>query len=97
MPAKAWPPASIDPEHVVVTEPVRGSAVPVHLMYVEAADGVYIPIARRKPEGPGPFPVVLFATGNGGGGMATLRDHAHNRSWTLERFVEAGYAAERMR
>lgn len=97
MSAKAWPPAAIDPEHVVVTENVAGSAIPVHLMYVEAADGLYIPVALRKPEGPGPFPIVLFATGNGGGGMAMLRDHAHNRSWTLERFVEAGYAAAWMR
>src|SRR5690348_12611835 len=97
MNAKAWPPGTIDPEQVVVTETVKGSAIPVHLMYVEAADGAYIPIALRKPEGPGPFPIVLFATGNGGGGMAMLRDHAHNRSWTLERFVEAGYAAAWMR
>jgi dienelactone hydrolase len=97
MSAKVWPPAATDPEHVVVSEPVKGSAVPVHLMYVEAADGLYIPVALRKPEGPGPFPIVLFATGNGGGGMAMLRDHAHNRSWTLERFVEAGYAAAWMR
>ena len=97
MNAKAWPPGTIDPEQVVVTETVKGSAIPVHLMYVEAVDGMYIPVALRKPEGPGPFPIVLFATGNGGGGMAMLRDHAHNRSWTLERFVEAGYAAAWMR
>ena len=97
MSAEVWPPKAIDPEHVVVTEPVEGSAFPVHLMYVEAIDGAYIPVALRKPEGPGPFPIVLFATGNGGGGMAMLRDHAHNRSWTLERFVEAGYAAAWMR
>ena len=97
MSAKAWPPAAIDPEHVVVTEPVRGSPVPVHLMYVEAADGLYIPIALRKPDGPGPFPVVLFATGNGGGGMAMLRHHVETKSWTLERFVEAGYVAVWMR
>ena len=97
MSAKAWPPAAIDPEHVVVTEPVRGSPVPVHLMYVEAADGLYIPIALRKPDGPGPFPVVLFATGNGGGGMGMLREHVRTKSWTLERFVEAGYVAVWMR
>lgn len=97
MSAEIWPPTALDPEHVVVTETVQGSDIPVHLMYVEAVDGAYIPIALRKPEGPGPFPIVLFATGNGGGGMAMLRDHAHNRSWTLERFVEAGYAAAWMR
>jgi dienelactone hydrolase len=97
MPTAKWPPVAIDPEHVVVTEEVRGSSIPVHLMYVEAIDGVYIPIALRKPQGAGPFPVVLFATGNGGGGMAMLRDHVRNRSWTLERFVDAGYAAVWMR
>ena len=92
-----WPPEPIDPENVVVTEQVQGSSIPVHLMYVEAIDGVYVPIALRKPEGPGPFPVVLFATGNGGGGMRMLRDHVHNVSWTQERFVEAGYVAVWMR
>ena len=96
MSAKAWP-GTIDPEHVVVTEEVKGSSIPVHLMYVEAIDGAYIPIALRKPEGPGPFPVVLFATGNGGGGMAMLREHVRNVSWTQEQFVAAGYVAVWMR
>jgi dienelactone hydrolase len=97
MSTEAWPPGAIDPEHVVITEPVRGSSIPVHLMYVEAVDGVYISIALRKPQGAGPFPIVLFATGNGGGGMGMLRDHVATKSWTLERFVEAGYAAVWMR
>ena len=97
MSAEAWPPATVDPEHVFFTEEVRGSAVPVHLMYVEAIDGVYVPIALRKPEGSGPFPAVLFATGNGGGGMAMLREHVQNLSWTQEQFVEAGYVAVWMR
>ncbi len=97
MNAAAWPSPAIDPEHVVVTEPVRGSAFPVHLMYVEMADGAYIPIGLRKPEGPGPFPLVLCATGNGGGGMAMLREHTQNRSWTQERLIEAGYAIAWMR
>jgi len=97
MSAEAWPSGILDPEHVVVTEPVEGSSIPVHLTYVEAADGVYIPIALRKPAGAGPFPIVLFATGNGGGGMGMLREHARTKSWTLERFVEAGYVAVWMR
>jgi dienelactone hydrolase len=36
--------------------------------------------------------VILFAAGNGGGGMAAVRDATQNRSWTQDRFVEAGYA-----
>lgn len=91
------PATAQDPGHVVVTEPVAGSSLPVHLMYVEMVDGAYIPIGLRKPEGPGPFPLVLFATGNGGGGMAMLRDHVHNKSWTPDQFLKAGYATAWMR
>jgi dienelactone hydrolase len=89
--------STLDPEHVVVTEPVRGSAIPVHLMYIKMVDGAYTPIGLRKPEGPGPFPIVLFATGNGGGGMAMLREHTQNRSWTQDEFLKAGYAIAWMR
>ncbi len=90
-------PSGLDPEHVVVTEPVAGSPFPLHLMYVEMVDGVYIPIGLRKPAGAGPFPIVLCATGNGGGGMAMLRDHAHSKSWTPDQFLKAGYATAWMR
>jgi dienelactone hydrolase len=88
---------AIDPARVVITEPVPGSEVPVHLAYVETIDGLYTPIGIRKPAGEGPFPMVLFASGNGGGGMAWVRDATQNRSWTLEQFVEAGYAVAWMR
>lgn len=82
----------IDPEHVVVVEPVRGSDIAVRLLYVEMLDGVYVPIGLRMPAGPGPFPLVLFASGNGGGGMAMVRDFTQNTSWTQEQFLKAGYA-----
>ncbi len=92
-----WPPTAVDPTRVVVTEPMQGSPFPVHYMYVEMVDGAYIPIALRKPEGRGPFPIILCATGNGGGGMAMLRDHVTTKNWTVECFLEAGYAAAWMR
>ena len=71
--AHAQPPTpnpAVDPVHVVITEPVKDSDIPVQLMYVEMLDGVYAPIGLRKPPGNGPFPIVVFASGNGGGGMA---------------------------
>jgi dienelactone hydrolase len=74
------------------TEPVRDSKIPVRLMLVETIDGLYAPIGLRLPPGGGPFPLVLFASGNGGGGIATVRDFTENRSWTQEQFLEAGYA-----
>jgi len=89
-------PAS-DPAHVVITEPVKGSDIPVQLAYVETIDGLYTPIGIRKPAGDGPFPIVLFASGNGGGGMAWVREATQNQSWTQEQFVKAGYAVAWMR
>jgi dienelactone hydrolase len=88
---------AIDPEHVVITEPVKGSDIPVQLMYVEMYDGTYAPIGLRKPAGPGPFPIVVFASGNGGGGMAVARSASQNQSWTLDQFLKAGYAVAWMR
>jgi dienelactone hydrolase len=89
--------AEIDPQHVVVIEPVRDSGIPVQLMYVEMIDGVYAPIGLRTPPGTGPFPLVLFASGNGGGGMAVVRDSTQNVSWTQEQFLKAGYAVAWLR
>ena len=75
-----------------LVEPVPGSAIPVRLMYVETIDGLYAPIGLRLPAGNGPFPLVLFASGNGGGGMAAVRTATQNRSWTQEQFLSRGFA-----
>jgi len=79
------------------TETIVDSDIPVAYYLVETVDGLYVPIGLRKPEGPGPFPIVVFASGNGGGGMEWVRDASHNRSWTLDRFLDAGYAVVWMR
>jgi dienelactone hydrolase len=89
--------SAIDPAHVAVSAPVPGSRYPVDLMYVEMVDGAYIPVGLRKPQGPGPFPLILFATGNGGGGMAMLRDHIDTKGWTQDQLLDAGYAVAWMR
>jgi dienelactone hydrolase len=91
------PSTAIDPCHVAIAQPVRGSDIPVRLMYVEMIDGVYAPIGLRTPAGPGPFPLVLFASGNGGGGMAWIENATQNHSWTQEQFLAAGYAVAWLR
>ncbi len=91
------PAVTVDPQNVVITEPVKDSPFPVQLIYVEMLDGVYAPIGLRLPSGNGPFPLVLFASGNGGGGMAVVRDFTQNRSWTQEQFLKAGYAVAWLR
>jgi dienelactone hydrolase len=86
-----------DAQHPVIAEPVRGSDIPVQLRYVEMLDGVYVPIGLRTPPGDGPFPLVLFAYGNGGGGMAVVREFTQNVSFTQEQFLQAGYAVAWLR
>ena len=66
--------------------------VDISMHYVETWDGLYTPIAVRMPAGDGPFPMVLLAHGNGGGGVAWLEEHVANRGYLLDRLLEAGYA-----
>ncbi len=86
---------AIDAEQVSVTEMVDGQ--PVHLMYVETWDGLYAPIGVRKPVGDGPFPMVLLASGNGGEGMAWIREAVRNKAYIMDRLVDAGYACAWLR
>jgi len=89
--------SKFDPEHVVITEPVPDSDLPVHLMYVETWDGLYAPIGVRKPPGEGPFPIVLLASGNGGGGMAWVREAVSNQGHIMDQLLAAGYACAWLR
>jgi dienelactone hydrolase len=51
----------------------------------------------RKPAGNGPFPMVVFASGNGGEGLEWIKNASHNMGWTLDQFLNAGYAVAWMR
>jgi len=79
------------------TETIVDSDIPVAYYLVETIDGLYVPIGLRKPHGAGPFPIVVFASGNGGGALEWVKSASHDRSWTLDRFLEAGYAVVWMR
>ena len=85
----------MDAERVVITETIDGREV--ELAYVEVWDGLYAPIGVSKPDGDGPFPIILLASGNGGGGMAWVRDAMANRGYIVDRLVEAGYACAWLR
>ncbi|HEU4915613.1 MAG TPA: dienelactone hydrolase family protein [Acidimicrobiia bacterium] len=88
---------TLDVEQTTITEPVAGSDVPVQLMYVETWDGLYTAIGLRVPSGEGPHPVVLLASGNGGGGMPWVRQAVAERGYIMERLLEAGYACAWLR
>jgi dienelactone hydrolase len=82
---------------VYETESIPGSDIPVTYHLIMTVDGLYTPIGLRKPNGDGPFPIVLFASGNGGEGLPFVKDYSHNRGWTLDRFLDAGYAVAWLR
>ncbi|HZD23478.1 MAG TPA: acyl-CoA thioester hydrolase/BAAT C-terminal domain-containing protein [Acidimicrobiia bacterium] len=81
----------MDPEHISVVEKVPGSDFGVELKYIETWDGLYAPIGLRLPTGVGPHPLVLLASGNGGGGMAWVRNAVANRGYIMDRLLERGY------
>jgi dienelactone hydrolase len=87
----------LDPERVALVEAVPGSDHPVHLLYVDTWDGLYAPVGLRIPPGAGPFPLVVLASGNGGGGMAWVRDAVRNRGYIMESLLDAGYACAWLR
>ena len=76
-------------------EEVEGKKVEYSM--VETWDGLYTPVAVRKPIGDGPFPIVLMAAGNGGEGLPWLMDAIRNRAYTMDRLVEAGFACAWLR
>ena len=79
------------------TETIADSEFPVTYHLIATDDGLYAPIGLRKPAGDGPFPIVLFASGNGGEGLDYVRDYSHNRGWTLDQYLAAGYAVAWLR
>jgi len=82
--------SALDPERIVVTEIVDSH--PVGFMSLETWDGLYAPIGLRKPEGDGPFPMVLMASGNGGEGIGYIRNAVRDRGQIMDQLVGAGYA-----
>jgi dienelactone hydrolase len=76
----------------VLVEELAGSDRPAHYFLAETLDGLYTPYALRLPDGAGPHPFVLVAYGNGGGGMAWLRDRVHRFRHVTDVLLDAGYA-----
>ncbi|MED5535372.1 MAG: prolyl oligopeptidase family serine peptidase [Pseudomonadota bacterium] len=87
----------LEPAVFVFTEPVQNSSIPVDITLLETVDGLYTAIGIRKPSGKGPFPIVMFFTGNGGGGVPWVRHQINNRAYTMEQFLDAGYAVAWLR
>jgi len=87
------PVASELPSHgYVITKPVRGSDYPADYTFVLTRDEIYVPIALRKPEGAGPFPLIAIGRGNGRGGLPHVETQVERIASMQDRMIERGYA-----
>jgi acetyl esterase/lipase len=63
----------------------------LHLVYTD--DGLYVPALVRKPEGAGPFPLVIALHGGSGGlGISYLANLVTSRGLVFDRLLAEGYA-----
>jgi dienelactone hydrolase len=92
--ANAHAPVASDlPAHgYVITKPVRGSQIPADYTFVLTRDEIYVPIAVRKPEGAGPFPLIAIGRGNGRGGLPHVETQVERLASMQDLMLARGYA-----
>lgn len=79
--------------YVRVDRTLTGSDVPWELHLLQTTDEIYLPVGVRKPEGDGPFPVILIGSGNGIDGMGKIERSMVQYRELMGRLVERGYVA----
>lgn len=86
------PPAEETPAHgYVIRKPVPGSPIPADYTFVLTKDEIYVPIAVRKPEGNGPFPVITMGFGEGKRGMLKVEELTQRLAPMQDRMIARGY------
>jgi dienelactone hydrolase len=75
----------------VITKPVSGSDIPMDLTFVLTRDEIYVPIAVRKPQGNGPFPVITMGRGGGRGGVPHIEKQVERLASMQDRMIGRGY------
>jgi hypothetical protein len=87
------PIASDLPSHgIVLTRPVRGSDIPADYTFVLTRDEIYVPIAVRRPQGAGPFPLIVIGRGNGRGGLPHVETQVERIASMQDLMLARGYA-----
>jgi dienelactone hydrolase len=87
------PPAESIATHgyVIATKFINGSAIPAQYTMVLTRDEIYVPIAIRKPQGNGPFPVITMASGEGREGMKKVEQLTERLAQMQDRMLARGY------
>ena len=82
-----------DAPYVAVNKSIPGSGKSWELHLVQTRDQIYVPIGIRKPEGDGPFPMILIGSGEGRDGMIKIEKGMYRYEGLMDRMLERGYAA----
>jgi dienelactone hydrolase len=73
------------------SRPIEGSPFPALLTFVPTRDEIYVPIAVRKPDGDGPFPVITMGRGDGRGGMPHVVAQVERLATMQDALIRRGY------
>jgi dienelactone hydrolase len=79
--------------YIIIERTLPESGTAWELQLVLARDEIYVPIGVRKPDGDGPFPLILIGSGQGRDGLLKIDEAMEDVEELMDRLVERGYAA----
>ena len=79
--------------YIVLQRTLPESGTAWELQLVLARDEIYVPIGVRKPDGDGPFPLILIGSGQGRDGLLKIDQAMKNVEELMDRLIKRGYAA----
>ena len=84
--------AQADAPYFVIPRQIPDSDGSFELHFVETRDEAYVPLGIRKPEGEGPFPVILMGSGNGNDAVSKIDRSMYRLEPMMDRMIARGYA-----
>jgi dienelactone hydrolase len=82
-----------DVPYIAINKTLADSGADWQLHLVPTRDEIYVPIGVRKPEGNGPFPMILIGSGQGSDGIMKIERSMARFEELMSRLVDRGYVA----
>jgi dienelactone hydrolase len=79
--------------YIAIDQTLSGSGASWQIHLVQTRDEIYVPIGVRKPDGEGPFPMILIGNGQGRDGIEKIEQAMDSWQELMSRLVDRGYAA----